>query len=118
MTLRRRIPQRGRKSPPIDIVRGVVVETWMISDVGRVSKGGATFIEARDYAHDVVRNGRRVFSGTTTLQHGDDDRQAWERHWRLRGFVRSCQKRLSGPDPLPPTVRRGLARRRRAARRG
>lgn len=94
--LRNRIKRRGRKAAPIDVVRGVVVETLCFWEVFHASQ-----ISEREYRTD-VDNERW---DTYPLTRYDDDRQAWEHHWRIRREVRRQLQRDNGPRPLRARTR-------------
>jgi hypothetical protein len=79
VTLRNRVPRRGKRKPPIDVIRGDIIETWICFQVHINGR-----IETRDYVTQI--NGRTIASCELTRQ--DDDRRAWEQHWRTRRQLR------------------------------
>ncbi len=86
--LRHRIPRRGRRAPPVDVIRGHVIETrvsFQIAYSGQVTN--------RDYV--TLVDGRIV--SCIELGRDDVDRAAWEMHWRIRTQFRREQKRAASP---------------------
>jgi hypothetical protein len=77
--LRNRLPERGRHAPPVDVIHGVEVKTFVSFEWCRRGR-----IICRDYVTTV--NGRPV--AELSLDCYDHDRQAWEQHWRIRKEVR------------------------------
>lgn len=83
LMLRHRIPRRGRRAPPADIIRGHLIETrvsFQISCSGQVIN--------RDYV--TVVDGRIV--SRIELGRDDVDRAAWEMHWRIRKDFRRTRQ--------------------------
>lgn len=77
--LRNHIPRRGKNAPPIDVIRGTVIYTWV-----QFERHYAGHITHRDYLTEV--DGEIV--ARCELTRYDDDRRGWEQHWRVRREIR------------------------------
>lgn len=86
--LRHRIPRRGRRAPPVDVIRGHVIETLVSF---QMAYSGSVI--NRDYV--TVVDGRIV--SCIELGRDDVDRAAWEMHWRIRKEFRREQQRVASP---------------------
>lgn len=89
--LRNRVPRRGRRSPPLDIVRGTYVETFISFE--ECLRGA---VQSRDYTIFIDNKPWAVLE----LERHEDDRRAWEGHWKVRRALRKTLQRGNGPAPL------------------
>lgn len=90
--LRHRIPRRGRRSPPVDVIRRHVIETRVSFQIAHSGK-----VINRDYV--TVVDGRIV--ARIELDRGDWDRAAWEMHWRIRKEFRRALRLISTERGTP-----------------
>lgn len=85
--LRNRIPRQGRHAPPLSVVRGITIDTFIGTEI--YDRSGR--IQSRSYVTE-VELGRDLHVIELELSREDDDRRAWEQHWLVRNILRS--KRL------------------------